>query len=118
MATLDQFLVDHAIAGDAVWRLKVALDEVLSNVVKHSYGEAAGVIEVRFVLNAQELEITIIDDGQECDPLAGAPPDTTSPLESREPGGLGVYLVKQLSDRVAYTRRDGRNYLVFAKRVD
>jgi anti-sigma regulatory factor (Ser/Thr protein kinase) len=119
IAALDDFLAAQSFDSAAAWPLKVALDEVLSNVVAHAYvGRIDGMIDIEFgVCDGGEVEIVVVDDGEERDPLKASPPDTASSLDARETGGLGVYLVKQLADRVAYTRQCGRNRLVFGKRI-
>jgi anti-sigma regulatory factor (Ser/Thr protein kinase) len=116
---LDRFEAAHTLDSEAAWPMHVALDEVLSNVVRHgTAGRSNPFIEVTFVLVAGSLEVTVVDDGPEWDPLTLPPPDTAAPLEAREPGGLGVHLVRNLMDRVAYTRQDDRNRLVFARRCE
>jgi len=119
IAALDDFLAAQSFDSASAWPLKVAFDEVLSNVVTYAYkGRVDGVIDIEFaVCSGGEVEIAVIDDGEERDPLRAPRPDTTSPSDAREPGGLGVYLVRHLADRVAYTRREGRNRLVFGKRI-
>src|SRR5512140_1123449 len=118
LEALEQFLAAHGLDLPSAWPLKVALDEVFSNVVKHAYGgRSDGTIDRALAILGDEIEVTVVDDGAEGDPLGAALPDTTAPLAEREPGALGVYLLRRLTDRVAYERRDGRNYLVFARRV-
>jgi anti-sigma regulatory factor (Ser/Thr protein kinase) len=41
------------------------------------------------------------------DPTAARPVDPKRPLEEREPGGLGLQLVRSVMDDVAYEHRDG-----------
>ena len=116
---LDRFEAAHTLDPEAGWPVHVALDEVLSNIVSHgTAGRPDPVIEVTFALVDGSLEITVVDDGPEWNPLTLPPPDTAAPLDARRPGGLGVHLVRNLMDRVTYTRQDDRNRLVFARRCD
>jgi serine/threonine-protein kinase RsbW len=118
-SALERFEAAHALDPEAAWPVHVALDEVLSNVVRHGFaGRSKTRIEVTFALKTDGLEVTVVDDGPEWNPLTLPPPDTASPLEARRPGGLGVHLVRKLMDRVAYTREDDRNRLVFARRCE
>ena len=118
-SALDRFEASHALDPEAVWPVHVALDEVLSNVVRHGTGgRPNSLIDVTFALEAGSLEVTVVDDGPEWDPLTLPPPDTTAPLDARRPGGLGVHLVRNLMDRVTYTRDEDRNHLVFARRCE
>jgi serine/threonine-protein kinase RsbW len=116
-SALDRFEAAHALDPEAAWPVHVALDEVLSNVVRHgTVGRQNLLIEVTFALAAGSLEVSVVDDGPEWDPMTLPPPDTAAPLEARRPGGLGMHLVRSLMDRVTYTRKDDRNRLVFARR--
>jgi serine/threonine-protein kinase RsbW len=115
---LDRFQADHGLDPSAGWSVQVALDEILSNVVRHGgTGRDRAFIEVTFALAGGSLQVTVVDDGPELDPLTLPEPDTAAPLDDRRPGGLGVHLVKRLMDRVEYARRDGRNYLTIGWRL-
>jgi anti-sigma regulatory factor (Ser/Thr protein kinase) len=62
------------------------------------------------------VEVTVADDGPAFNPLLQPEPDTTLPLASRQPGGLGITLIKSLMDDVRYERTD-RNILTVRKRL-
>ena len=42
-------------------------------------------------------------------------PDITLPAEKRDVGGLGVFLVKKLADRIDYAYTDGQNVVTIEK---
>jgi hypothetical protein len=42
-------------------------------------------------------------------------PDLTLPVEERPIGGLGIYMIKKLSNKMLSERRNGRNVLVIEK---
>jgi len=118
MEAFDLFRVMCGLQPDQVWELGLALDEVLSNAVGHGCaGRPDAQLEVAFELLHGEFEVMVVDDGPAFDPLSLAAPDTEAPLQSREPGGLGIYLTRRLVDRVSYERRDGTNRVLFARRV-
>jgi serine/threonine-protein kinase RsbW len=115
---LDEFCATQQLGGEAAWRLRVALDEIVANIVSHGVvGGDVPAIDVLFRRVDGVVEIVIEDDGPAFDPLSRPAPDTTLPLESREPGGLGIALVKSLMDEVRY-ERTMRNVLTMRKRVD
>ncbi len=73
-------------------------------------------IVLRFTHAPSELTAEVEDDGRAFDPLARAAPDIEQPIEEREVGGLGIFLVKKLMTEVAYRRDGGKNILTMTKR--
>jgi anti-sigma regulatory factor (Ser/Thr protein kinase) len=59
----------------------------------------------------------VTDDGNPFDPLTQLAPDTTLPVEDRPIGGLGLHLLRQMSDGFAYARIDGNNRVTMRKRL-
>jgi serine/threonine-protein kinase RsbW len=114
----DAFRASRKLDDQATWPVLVALDEILANIVGHAYaGRNDGVIDLRFAVGASTLAISIWDDGPALDPLALPEPDTAAPLAARQPGGLGVHLVRRLMQGAQYTRENGRNCLVLVRNL-
>ena len=63
------------------------------------------------------MRVAVEDDGEPFNPLEAAEADTSKPLEERAIGGLGVHLVRKLTDALEYQRHEGRNLLVMKKRL-
>ena len=55
------------------------------------------------------------DAGKPFDRLQVPHPDPKAPLESRAKGGLGVFFVRNVMDRVAYRRGDGCSTVTLTK---
>jgi anti-sigma regulatory factor (Ser/Thr protein kinase) len=84
----------------------------VTNFIK--YGSHDGTVQhVEFTLTLSPGEVTlqVVDEGDPFDPLQAPAPDFSAPLEDRPKGGLGLHLLRELADRVAYERRGGRNRL-------
>ena len=62
--------------------------------------------------------MTIIDSGDEYNPLLKEDPDVTLSAEERQIGGLGIFIVKKSMDKVDYIRSGGRNHLILTKSFD
>lgn len=112
----ERFGQDHELSPDAAWRFLVALDEVLANIVRHGLSGPDTTIELRFTRDGGLVEIEIVDAARPFNPLLAPPADTSSPLEERRPGGLGIALTQQLMDATRYERRGNRNHFFMARR--
>jgi serine/threonine-protein kinase RsbW len=117
-ATLDAFCEAEHLPEDTAWRLRVALDEIVANIVSHGATSAkSGAIDVWFRREGDIVEVRIADDGVPFDPLLRPAPDLTAPLEDRSAGGVGIVLVKALMDEVRYERTT-RNILSLRRKID
>jgi serine/threonine-protein kinase RsbW len=98
--------------------LILAVDEVCTNVVTHGYKEMPpGPITLKFVANGENVIITISDRGRPFDPTAAPEPDMQIDWKERRVGGLGIYLLKQIADKVDYRTDDQKvNHLTIVKR--
>ena len=114
---LDTFCVEERLPQESAWRLRVALDEIVANIVSHGSTRGETALDVWFRRDGPVVEITVADDGPPFDPLSRPAPDVTLPLEARQPGGLGIALVRALMDDVRYIRTS-RNVLTIRKHID
>ena len=112
LETLTASLQQHADAekfSEAVaHRLSVIVEELFVNFVHHG-GAADGQFEVKIERTDAGLQLRIADDGVPFNPLESERVDTAANLEDRDVGGLGLHLVRQFADNVAYNRIDDRN---------
>ncbi len=116
---LDAFGAANHLSPEAIRPVQVAVDEMISNTLRHGYGGCGEghLIEVRLRLDGGVLEVAIEDDAPPFDPLAAVLPDTAGDLASRPAGGLGIVLTRKLMDEVRYERKAGRNRVVLRKRT-
>ena len=100
-------------------QIDIALDEVLSNIVRYAYGGKDGTFTVQYSFDedSRKASITVIDEGSAFDPLAKEAPDITLNVEERPVGGLGIYLVRRVMDAITYRRINGRNILHMEKKI-
>src|SRR5215468_7371292 len=115
---LDRLGVRGGVAAATLAEVRIVCDEIVSNVIRHAYPDGGPHdIEVRLELAGHRIAVTVLDDGVSFNPLVAPAADTSLPLEQREPGGLGIHLVKRLTDEATYRRQDGRNVITLVKAV-
>ena len=103
---------DEDSAGDFV----LAVNEAVTNILLHGYNERPGPVTVSVEVDGADLLVRLLDDAPLFDPTAVPPPDITLPLEERPLGGLGVHMMRQLTDELVYTvTENGKNELAFVK---
>jgi len=116
---LQKFAAQHDLPAKAVQAADLALEEHVTNVLKHGYtDEAVHEIRVRFSCIDRRLGIEVEDDGRPFNPLEQPEVDTSVPLEERPVGGLGVHLMRQFMDALEYDRVGDRNVLRMTKRLE
>ncbi|MGW6709588.1 ATP-binding protein [Streptomyces sp. NPDC054956] len=94
----------------SAYRIRLAVDELATNVVMHGYRGGDGRITVRGRFGPGRVQISIEDRAPAFDPVGGRlPPDRESAPERRRIGGLGIHLALTSVDEFGYVRRDGRN---------
>ncbi len=114
---VEQFVSDvlekNDVPTNARIKLKIAVDEIYSNIVRYS---GASRVCVRCLIGETECRLVFSDDGVRYNPLETDDPDITLSAEEREIGGLGIFMVKKTMDSVSYEYKDGENILSIVKR--
>ncbi|MBI3004369.1 MAG: ATP-binding protein [Ignavibacteriales bacterium] len=90
--------------------ISLAVDEACTNIIKHAYQNAPDKeIEISVIHNKKNFEIRIVDFGRRFNPQELKAPDLRRNLAHHRRGGLGVYLMKRLMDKVEYNFMPGRH---------
>jgi serine/threonine-protein kinase RsbW len=102
----------------ASYRLRLAIDEIATNIIVHGYTEASreGNLDLRTEIQPNQLTICLEDTGATFDPsekVALEAATIHNPVETRPIGGLGIYLAVQGVDKFVYERTNDRNRNIF-----
>ena len=109
---LEDFFQQNGLAMESLSKIDLALEEALANVIMYAYPEGTEgdvTLSMRVENNAICMEIS--DGGVPFNPLQQQEADLDVPLEERKIGGLGIHLIKEIMDSVAYEYREGKNLL-------
>lgn len=105
-----------ALSEQAVFYCRLALDEACTNIIEHSYqGTANGEIEATIRFRKGACAISLTDFGKPYDPARVLTPERDAPLDVKRPGGLGLYLMRNVMDEVRYEPGPASNRLTMVK---
>lgn len=103
----------------ATYRLRLAADEIATNIITHGYEEAGleGDLYIQATLEARALTVVIEDEAAPFEPLARLPQALEMmqrPIAEQTYNGRGIFLVLASVDRFLYERAGDRNRNIFA----
>ena len=98
--------------------MTLMLEELVANSITHGYAESGttGDVSLRLETDGQALMASVSDAAPPFNPFDLPAPDTSSALQDRAVGGLGVHLVRRLAHSADYQRIDGRNVIRVVRR--
>jgi serine/threonine-protein kinase RsbW len=91
--------------------LKLALTEACSNSIRHAYQEGrAGSVDIRYELDGERLAVEVADEGGGFAPDAGNGHDGVL-----DEGGLGIAIIRAVTDELAIESHEAGSRLRFVK---
>lgn len=115
LAFVENTLSDLNVPSKVMVKINIAADEIFSNIVRYS-GATEAAVECGVLGGTVRLKFT--DNGHPYDPTKKPDPDTSAPMDERDSGGMGIFIVKKFMDSVEYACHDGRNILTLTKRFE
>jgi len=112
IAELDAGLAGQGLPATLMHDLHLVVEEVACNVIDHGADDRQPptlVVDARVEGNRLALEFR--DNGRPFDPLDQPPPDLEADISDRPIGGLGVHLIRELAEELAYSREHDTNIL-------
>jgi len=102
-----------------VLSINLVIEEAFTNIVSYGYDDQSDhIIEIQCKLKDKEIGIVITDDGHAWDPTLREEPDISLGPEDRPVGGLGIFLMKKMMDKVGYERNENKNILSLTKYLE
>ncbi|MCH8567172.1 MAG: ATP-binding protein [Balneolales bacterium] len=121
LQSVRDFVVSHArkhgFPDSETEEIRLAVDEAMTNVIKHAYEyDSSKRIYVSVGSDHENFWVAIQDTGQAFDISNYIEPDVAERVRQRKKGGVGVYLIKKLMDKVEYsTGRTGNEIRLIKK---
>ena len=98
--------------------LNLVMEEMVTNVIFYAYPQDEEAdIELLAKSDGKELTFVLSDQGKEFDPTAKEDTDLDVNPADRELGGMGIFIVKNIMNKVTYQRLEGKNLLTMTKGI-
>ena len=98
--------------------LNLVMEEMVSNVIFYAYPQGTEA-EIELVAESDGKEVTFVlsDSGKEFDPTMKEGVNTDINPAERDIGGMGIFIVKNIMNKVTYQRLKGKNLLTMKKDI-
>ncbi len=108
---VDELTSAMLLSEDQDYVMRLVIEEIATNIIKYGYEDGArGVIQLHCSTRQGPLHIVIRDQGHPFDPRECVEPDLCDDVQSRTIGGLGLFLVREFSDYLAYHHDAGSGW--------
>ena len=93
-----------------LFKINLSIEEIVVNIIKYAFkNKKKGSINIEIDTVDDKILLRILDDGIPFNLLEAKEPDIKAPLEDRNPGGLGIFFVKQLAEHLEYSYQNSKN---------
>ncbi len=110
-AFIERFAESEEFDPAEVFRINLALDELLTNTLEHGFEGRVEEADISVAIRSEGETVVVRyeDNGAEFNPLQAIEQDKELELVERPIGGLGLQLIAATFDAVSYERVNGRN---------
>jgi serine/threonine-protein kinase RsbW len=108
---VEAFCAQHDLPKAVHSKVRVVIEELILNQIDHATGALTDRIDLRIDIEARRVVIVLEDDTDPFDPRSAPAFDKTKPLEERGPRGMGIQLVRGMTEKMEYERVGSRNRL-------
>lgn len=116
---IDEVGEEMNLSPELIFNLNLVLEEAVSNVILYAYPkEEHQEISLSAQKKGNSIILILTDSGMEFDPTLIPDADITLSAEERQIGGLGIFLIRQIMNKVEYQRINGQNVLRLEKNLD
>lgn len=104
------------VSNETLYDLQLAVDEACTNIITHGYEHLnPGSIILDLEIDPDKLTVRLTDFGHAFEPGSAPVPDIHAPLEERELGGYGLFLIQQTMDEMEYQTTEDGNKMTLTK---
>jgi anti-sigma regulatory factor (Ser/Thr protein kinase) len=115
LAWLETILTNYSCPPRICHQLMIITEEIFMNITNYAYPGKTGNVTLRAGRAGEAFAVQYEDEGIPFNPLEWPSPQTDTPLEARRIGGLGIHMVRKMTDQLTYLRLPGKNQLTVRK---
>lgn len=116
-AFAETMLRDRGVDAATMYAIVMTIEELFTNMVKYN-SAGGGPISVQVECTADAIACQLTDPDSERFDITKLPDvDIHQPVEQRQPGGLGIHLVRRMVDSIRYDYTARRSTVSFIKRL-
>jgi anti-sigma regulatory factor (Ser/Thr protein kinase) len=108
---VESFCAEQDLPQAVTYKVGLVVEELILNLIDHAVGSATNRIDLRIEVVPERVTVILEDDCEPFDPRAAPAFDETKPLEERGPRGMGIHLVRTMTQNLTYERAGSRNRL-------
>ncbi len=110
MDAATEFLESHEVDAQAVFKINLTLEEIVTNIIKFGHINAEDhTIAIAVNVGPDAVEAVIVNEGHEFNPVLHQMQTPSTAISERTTGGLGIFLIKKLLSSMHYRREGQRN---------
>ena len=114
---IESFLQKYYCNKNFIYEFLLSCEEIFVNICFYAYKNSEGEISVDICMLENYIKIVFSDSGIKFDPTKFENKNINSKIYNRKLGGLGIFLVKKIMDKMEYTRKGNKNILVMTKKI-
>lgn len=115
---INDFVLEHHLGEATSYAIKLAIEEIYVNMVRYNPGNTNDIM-LRLEADQDKVIVSLTDfDVEPFDITKFTPKSVDRPIDEREPGGLGIHLVKAFMDKVDYEYKDRQCRVTLTKYRD
>ena len=99
---IDRVGASLGVNEEAMGDLRLVVDEAVTNVIIHGYGDLDGMVELHMEGEGDAVIIRIRDRAETFDPSHVNAPQLDTALKDRPFGGMGIFLIKKMTDEAEF----------------
>jgi len=113
-----EFLHPYAINKIVLNQIILAVDEITANLIKHANKEdESKSVKLTILQLGDTFLFELTDNGIPFDPTTYVEPDMPTKIKDKKGGGWGLFLVKQIMDKVEFSSQGNHNVCRLYKTV-